>query len=166
MAGDTAGAVAHGPCRAADRHRGARHRMNVAADPKRVAHTLSTKLGRELRQLDREIAVRFMVLHHHNARQYPLRVQPHEDLDRAVVTALEWLELRGPEREPGDGASGIVCLEVWRFTTLGRKRRGCRKQLCQLPTQFRVEGALAGRRGADHHRDKQGHNCGYSHAHG
>ena len=52
------------------------------------------------RQVDGEVAVRLVVLDHEDAGEDAFRVETDQDLDRAVVAALERLELGGPERVP------------------------------------------------------------------
>src|SRR4029453_2622598 len=61
---DHARTVANGTRGAVDGDRGARHGVDVAADPERIAKRLALELRRELRRLDPEKAVRLRTVGH------------------------------------------------------------------------------------------------------
>ena len=88
------------------------------------------------------------MLRHDDAGQDAFGIHADEDLDRAIVCALERIQLRRPECQAEDGLrtrSRIddECLEVRRIAAFGRERRGGRKQSLQLPLQLRVDGCLS-----------------------
>ena len=99
-----------------------------------------------------------MVIHDEHAYEQAGGIHAHQDLDGAVVAALEGIEFGGPEREPGEHwrAAPSVFLNTlkWVLTALRRKRRGVGKEPPQLPFQFRVGRGLGGdeRRGCHHNR--------------
>ena len=69
MGSNPPGTVPHGARGAADGHGGARHRVDVGAEPELIANALALELRGELRQVDREIPVRLVVIHDEKARE-------------------------------------------------------------------------------------------------
>ena len=100
--------------------------IDVLSEPERIAHVLPPELRRELRQVDREVAVRLVVLAHDDPADHPFRIHADEYRDWPAVAALERHDFRRPDGvaddavPPGAGER----LDVRRVASLRRKRGG------------------------------------------
>jgi hypothetical protein len=121
-------AVPDGPGRAGNRDRRPGDGLDVGADFERIAHVLAGELRRELRRIDREVAVRLTMRRDDDAGEDAARVDAHQNLNRAIVGTLERFEIGRPERvadcgllsRGGGGTRGVGNI-VWWIAFLGRK---------------------------------------------
>ena len=104
-----------------DADRRARHGVDVAADAERIANALALELLRELRRLDREVAVRLGVVVDDHAGEHAGHVHADQDVNRPVIAVLLRHEIGRPECQ-ADRRRGRVGL---RIDGVGREMERC-----------------------------------------
>src|SRR5262249_19565901 len=77
-------------------------RSNIAADFEWITDVLAPELCCELRQIDRKVSVWFVVLGNENPSKVGIEIEAHQNLNRPIVSAFQWLEFCRPERVARD----------------------------------------------------------------